>query len=468
MKKLPVVKATSEQLPIISNQQLGAEVIRGAAGSGKTSTALLRLKSLLYFIEERKQRLGDAQPTKILVLTFNRTLSGYVASLAEAQLDGRHKAVLSIHTFGRWANLALPLADVREMECRALLDGLVARSGIGNLSESYLKKEVDYLMGRFRPQDFELYMNSERTGRGLLPRVESTTRRKILNNIVYPYQGELERRNIYDWNRLAVEMAQTKGSLLYDIVVIDEAQDFSANQLRAIRRHLANEHAVTFVIDTVQRIYARGFTWLEAGFTIRHGAFYTLSANHRNTKEIAAFTSAIVNGINVDSDGALPNLANATRNGPVPEVLVGTYPKQIDNVIDKIRKIDLTAESVAFLFPRGRHWMDYLKQRLSDEQVAFVEITRVSEWPEGEENVALCTFHSAKGLEFDHVFIIGLCDKNTNFEDPESDDELLVLRRLFAVACARARETLTIGHKRGEESRLMDFVTRGTFKEVVL
>src|SRR3569832_878960 len=45
MKTLPLVRPTAEQLPLIGQNRLGVEVIRGAAGSGKTSTAILRLRS---------------------------------------------------------------------------------------------------------------------------------------------------------------------------------------------------------------------------------------------------------------------------------------------------------------------------------------------------------------------------------------------------------------------------------------
>ena len=103
MKKLALVTATPEQLPIISNQRLGSEVIRGAAGSGKTSTALLRMQSLKFMIEARKARADDSSPVRILVLTFNRTLSGYVSSLAEAQQGGRGNVSIEISTFAKWA-----------------------------------------------------------------------------------------------------------------------------------------------------------------------------------------------------------------------------------------------------------------------------------------------------------------------------------------------------------------------------
>ena len=44
MKVLPFVPATSEQLTILKHEKRGTLIIRGAAGSGKTTTALLRLK----------------------------------------------------------------------------------------------------------------------------------------------------------------------------------------------------------------------------------------------------------------------------------------------------------------------------------------------------------------------------------------------------------------------------------------
>ena len=56
VKTLPPIKPTAEQLPLISDNNLGIEVIRGAAGSGKTSTAILRLRSLAYMFEERRER----------------------------------------------------------------------------------------------------------------------------------------------------------------------------------------------------------------------------------------------------------------------------------------------------------------------------------------------------------------------------------------------------------------------------
>src|SRR4051812_38768479 len=107
MKTLPPIRPTREQLALISENRYGVEVIRGAAGSGKTSTAILRLRSLLYMIQERFEREDIERPIKILVLTFNRTLSGYVRVLAQEQVAGRPGTEMMIETFARWAMMHL-------------------------------------------------------------------------------------------------------------------------------------------------------------------------------------------------------------------------------------------------------------------------------------------------------------------------------------------------------------------------
>ncbi|WP_244413568.1 UvrD-helicase domain-containing protein [Methylorubrum extorquens] len=296
------------------------EVICGAAGSGKTSTALLRLRSLCLMFAARHARLGKAAPVRVLVLTFNRTLAGYVRNLAESQIAPHANIDLRIDTFGRWAMSTLAFPNVPADGGRTRLRVLAAR--IGELAADYIVKEVEYLLGRFEPEHLEAYITAERTGRGAMPRVDRHLRRRILDEVVYPYLSWLRDEGVSDWNVVAIRMAREVEPLSYDVVIIDESQDFSANQLRAIRHHLAPDHAITFVIDTVQRIYARGFTWTEAGFDVRPERVHTLRANHRNTAETAAFAASILNGLRPEADGVLPNLAAANTHGPRPKVRI--------------------------------------------------------------------------------------------------------------------------------------------------
>lgn len=78
----------------------------------------------------------------------------------------------------------------------------------------------------------------------------------------------------------------------------------------------------------------------------------------------------------------------------------------------------------------------------------LMEISLVSDIEEHKNNtdvVTLMTIHSAKGLEFNHVFIIGLEEgifPHTNCMD--SADEIEEERRLCYVAVTRAKQTLTL------------------------
>lgn len=466
MKHLGRITPSSEQLAIISTNRTGAELIRGAAGSGKTTTALLRLSSLASMMRARKDRLNDNSAVRILLLTFNRTLAGYVRALANAQLRSKPHDI-EIRTFAKWALEKLDEPRVHETEAKSQLARL-ARAFAG-LDTSYVIQEVDYLLGRFEPEDLEEYVARERTGRGLLPRVDGALRRRILDEVVYPYLELMQRNDWLDWNALALKMRREIDSLEYDIAIIDESQDFSANEIRAINYHLARDHAVTFVIDTAQRIYARGFTWTEAGVTIAPNRSHRLQENHRNTRQIAAFSAGILQGLSIDSDGVLPDLSAATTNGPLPQVIAGKYSRQISWAIDYIRThVNLQNDSVAFLKPQGGDWFNTIKAELGNARIPFVDMQRNPDWPTGPANVGICTFHSAKGLEFDHVIILGFNQENTAYGDEEASDQVRVLRRLLAVAVARARKHVIVGYKPGEQSRLTEFFQPGTFQEIRL
>ena len=413
---------------------------------------------------ERRRRHDNSAPVRALLLTFNKTLAGYVRALAESQISQDGQVDLEITTFANWAMSALGNPNVNERSARTRLRHLADE--LNALTPDYILKEAEYLLGRFPLAELDQYIEAERTGRGSTPRVDRSLRRLLLDQVVLPYNEWLDQQRMLDWHRIAEAMRTSVPSLAYDVVIVDESQDFSANQLRAIRHHLAPEHAITFVIDTAQRIYARGFTWREAGFEVLPSRSHKLRVNHRNTRQIARFAAGILSGLRFDDDGALPNLHAAQTNGPLPLIIRGRYQQQAEWAINHIdQTIDLAQDSVGLLKPQGGAWFSEIQRHLTSSTISFVDITRRSDWPAGPENVATSTFYSAKGLEFDHVFILGFNAQNTHYDDPEVDDQVFVLRRLLAVAVARAKKTVVIGYKPGEHSRLIDYFLPGTYTE---
>lgn len=147
--------------------------------------------------------------------------------------------------------------------------------------------------------------------------------------MVQSYEAWKAKRNNVDWNDIALEAAGAPCQG-YDTVIVDESQDLSANQVRAILAHLSEDHVTTFVIDAVQRIYPQGFQWNEVGIDMRRGLVFTLERNYRNTVEIARLASSLVRGLPSDPDGVLPDEEACHERGPRPEVIVGKFSEQID------------------------------------------------------------------------------------------------------------------------------------------
>ncbi len=413
MRILPPVTPTPEQLTILLESRAGVFVVNGAAGSGKTTTALLRLTRLCGHWLSRKQRLGLTAPVRVLVLTYNKTLEGYISQLAQTQVAGSDvlaaavtdgELLLEVSTFGKWAMDQLPVGSSPDADdCKALLSAFAAGFA---LPFRFVTDEVEYLLGRFPAEELESYVTCVREGRGSSPRMDAATRRRLLDEVVYTYLAEKEVRHLRDWHDITAE-AKDSGQEMWDIVIVDEAQDFAANQIRTLMAHVADPHSVTFVMDAAQRIYPRSFNWKDVGVTVT--ASRKLERNYRNTAQIAAFARSLLEGMTIGDDGTLPDFTHASADGPKPRLLVGKFSGQLAwTLANVVKTANLKDESVAFLHPLGGGWFDYLKSGLRAADVPFVQLTRSSTWPGGDETVALSTIHSAKGLEFDHVIILGL------------------------------------------------------------
>lgn len=468
MRTLSNIIPSPEQLVILSDAGPGFRLIRGAAGSGKTTAAILRLRQLCTSRLERRARLRSDDPVRVLVLTFNRTLRGYISELVNEQLSVVNALDLTVDTFGRWALHRVGQHQlINENDRRNRIQDLLRAQSLIGRDLAYFTDEVEYIVGRFPPARREEYLEATRSGRGRAPAVPRRIRQVLLTDVVNPYDAEKVKQGLSDWNDIAVKACITDGDN-YDVVIVDEAQDLSGNQIRAILSSLSEDHATTFIMDTVQRIYPQGFSWREVGIDMRPQMVFALTRNHRNTKEIAGFAASLVRDLPMEEDGLVPDERGCELSGPIPRVIEGRYADQLNFMLNEMQPALESGETIAILQPKGGGWFAFVKQTLEGRGIDYCDLTRERVWPTGPELVALATIHSAKGVEFDHVLLPGLNQEVTPHGMEEGDGRLDSLRRLVAMGIGRARRSVLIGYKPGEESTLIRIFDPETYELVVL
>ena len=74
---------------------------------------------------------------------------------------------------------------------------------------------------------------------------------------------------------------------------------------------------------------------------------------------------------------------------------------------------------------------------------------------QGEDGVALLTMHTAKGLEYDTVFIIESNEGSIPYKKAKMEDEIEEERRLFYVAMTRAKRKLIITYVKEKNGKDM-------------
>lgn len=123
------------------------------------------------------------------------------------------------------------------------------------------------------------------------------------------------------------------------------------------------------------------------------------------------------------------------------------YSQYLEQYIEKTGMDDVSLFAKCGVFQRDAatcvdltDWKTYAKNHI----YSF----RRSRQEHKDDGIVLATMHGSKGLEWDHVFIIDCCEGSLPFqrkkETPLTDTEIEEERRLFYVACTRAKETLHV------------------------
>ncbi len=455
----------------------GALLVRGCAGSGKTTVAVYRA---LRFAQR-----GD----RVIFLTFNKTLAQVSRRLIE-ELVGPLPQNLVITHIDAWLvaylrNLGRTVDMVDDADQATLLRAAIRtarkgrRSAVFTMPWTFFRDEIVRVIKGNGLRSEADYLAIPRYGRrsALLPEP-----RRAVWAVYDAYQAALKARGQVDWQDLAIlaydELLQQPLASPYDHVVIDEGQDFTAMQLRVAQRlnkgRPASVPRTLFLVgDVAQTLYARGFSWKSAGLQVQ-GRSFSLRRNFRNTREIAeaaAVLNAYNHNVKLSEDFVDPQYVE--RQGPKPIVLrCDTTDREPRAVCEKI--LDLAGDQTfrvsdfAVLCPTADLCSEY-RDRLTVASIPC-QVYGDQDFDILEERVKVLTIHSAKGIEFPVVFVVGLHEGILPHiiyrdKDEEATLELERQRTRLYVGMTRAAEALYLVTSAQAPSSFVGEITHVTCEE---
>ena len=131
-----------------------------------------------------------------------------------------------------------------------------------------------------------------------------------------------------------------------------------------------------------------------------------------------------------------------------------TYAKKRHMKVEELLEVVFEIEERAKSHATFADWFSYIEEYQKQEALRKQEEKNI-------DGVLLSTMHGAKGLEFEHVFVIGANEGIIPYKKAELDEEVEEERRLFYVAITRAKEKLCISYvkeKRGKKMEISRFL----------
>jgi superfamily I DNA/RNA helicase len=335
--------------------------------------------------------------------------------------------------------------------CRQAVQ-VVKGTGIRN---PLLDRPIEFLVEEFRwlaqngIRTLDDYLEADHVGR-TGSRVQPSDRPVAFS----VYEIYVAKRNSsgkpYDWDDLAQtvlsEFDSDSDERYYKHVIIDEGQDFSPVMIRSLAAAIPADGSLTFFGDMAQQIYGNKISWRTAGLSVNAQHIWRFEENYRNTKQIAQLALAIARTAYYRGVADLVEPKAPAADGPLPALVAfNSEAAEMSFVAERAQKLAETG-TVAVLF-RDRELEKQLPRLVS---VSATRLHRdLAIWPSGP-GLFYGTYHSAKGLEFDSVFVP--FSSSAYLPHPPdvltfgSDEASARDVKLLYVAVTRARSNLVLTH----------------------
>jgi mRNA-degrading endonuclease RelE of RelBE toxin-antitoxin system len=437
----------------------GPTLVKGGAGTGKSTVALYRVK----------EQLDHAPPgTRALFVTYTRALTRVSEQLLDQLLTKEQRGRVTVASVDSvMMKLARQLGPVHSVatrsQARRLLREILAtfepssHSGFqARLQAKALQRiPVDYLLDEFNwilsgreLTTVEAYLQTPRTGRG---RPFGEKVRRSVWDLYVAFQERLRAERLTTWNSLR---SMVKGALVsgrlrapFDLVVLDEAQDLTPAALALVANLASNENGIFFAADDKQTLYGRGYGWADIDPRLAFaGRTRVLRKNYRSTRQLDQASFAVLAGEYADETSA------SVRDGPRPVWVRGLSREgeakaAAAAIREQTRKQRVGTSGVALLVhtrDNGGWFASELEKRGIPARFFDGESLDLT-----ARQVKVMTLYSAKGLEFPVVVVAGLWPGAWPVRDRFDHDqayleELSAHRRLLYVGLSRAMRGLVL------------------------
>jgi superfamily I DNA/RNA helicase/mRNA-degrading endonuclease RelE of RelBE toxin-antitoxin system len=454
----------------------GPSLIKGGPGTGKSTVALYRVRALL----EHARGQGQTE-TRVLFTTYTNALMRASQQLLR-QLLGPDGARASVRTADK---LARDIVDRRggrlgtiasDAQLRTLLDEVragftppganafdikVRRAALEKLRTDFLLDEFAWVIEGRGLRTLEEYTAADRGGRGVPLREKG---RAGVWALYQAYLDRLSREGLVTWGQVRLKaldlVRKETWAERYDAVLIDEAQDLTPTALALLVELCRSPEGVYLTADASQSLYARGFRWEHVHKRLQFkGRTAILRRNYRTTREIATAAAAFL-----AADGGAGDaeclVQECAFNGDLPILRAFDGDEQALKIAASFirqmsRHLRLKPQSAAVLVPslnagekaaRGLSRLGLPALFMSGRDLDL-----------DADAVKVLTLHSAKGLEFPTVVLLGLeagvlprlADE---MDEDDRDEEARGARRLVFVGMTRAMRGLLVLYPRERPS----------------
>ncbi len=445
------------QRRIVERDWNGPVRVLGAAGTGKTVVAMHRARWLAG-------RCND--DGRVLFVTYNKNLATDIRQNLCDLCDGGQFRRIEVINLDAWVQRFLrsreykfQISYERPKEAKeAWNHALDCRPAELGLPKGFYEAEWEQVVQANGITTEAAYRRVPRTGRGTP--LNRPGRVKVWR-VFEEYRFQLAERGIKevdDVYRDAVDLLRTTAAdLRYSSVVVDEAQDLSAQAFRLIRAIAPKGPNDLFIAgDCHQRIYGRKTVLGKCGINIR-GRSRKLQLNYRTTEQTRAWAASLLEGCAIDDlDGGSDNNQRIRSLTQGPEPLLRHFDnleQQVGAVVEYLRSLEEKGEQPkdVCLVARTRKELQAIQRLMDDAGMESEQIDKAGDDRE-KGGVRIATMHRIKGLEFERMVLAsvnaGLVPLALGMKEASDETERVAFetqeRALVYVAASRAKKELLV------------------------